>query len=44
MRRTQSKEGRVSSDSRRGVVLIAVLWIVMALSIIVTGLTRNVRD
>ena len=44
MRRTHSKEGRVSSDSHRGVVLIAVLWIVMALSIIVTGLTRNVRD
>ena len=28
----------------RGVVLIAVLWMVIALSIIVTGLTRNVRD
>ena len=28
----------------QGVVLIAVLWLVMALSIIVTGLTRNVRD
>lgn len=30
--------------SRRGIVLIAVLWIVMALSIIVTGVTRSVRD
>lgn len=29
---------------QHGVVLIAVLWMVMALSIIVTGLTRNVRD
>ncbi|AYM97758.1 general secretion pathway protein GspK [Acidovorax sp. 1608163] len=29
---------------RRGVVLVAVLWIVMALSIIVTGLSRSVRD
>jgi general secretion pathway protein K len=28
----------------RGVVLVAVLWIVMALSIIVTGLSRSVRD
>lgn len=32
------------SQHQRGVVLIAVLWMVMALSIIVTGLTRNVRD
>ena len=29
---------------QQGVVLIAVLWIVMALSIIVTGLSRSVRD
>jgi general secretion pathway protein K len=29
---------------QQGVVLIAVLWIVMALSIIVTGMTRSVRD
>lgn len=29
---------------QRGVVLVAVLWIVMALSIIVTGLSRSVRD
>lgn len=29
---------------QRGVVLVAVLWIVMALSIIVTGLSRSVRE
>jgi general secretion pathway protein K len=32
------------SSNPRGVVLVAVLWIVMALSIIVTGLSRSVRD
>lgn len=30
--------------SHRGMVLIAVLWMVAALSIIVTGLTRSVRE
>lgn len=34
----------VGLQPERGVVLIAVLWMVMALSIIVTGLTRSVRD
>lgn len=29
---------------QRGMVLIAVLWMVVALSIIVTGITRSVRD
>ena len=42
--RSLAAQGHASVCSQRGVVLVAVLWIVMALSIIVTGLSRSVRD
>ena len=31
-------------QSQQGMVLIAVLWMVAALSILVTGMTRSVRE
>jgi len=37
-------EGRREGPRRRGMALIAVLWIVAALSIIATGITRSLRD
>ena len=42
--RSLAAQGHASVCSQRGVILVAVLWIVMALSIIVTGLSRSVRD
>ena len=43
-KRSVAVQGYGPARYQCGVVLVAVLWIVMALSIIVTGLSRSVRD
>lgn len=40
----QCKPGKHRNKKQRGMALLAVLWMVAALTIIVSGLTRSIRE